>query len=121
MAVDLGPHGVPRVLRFLRLRLDAPSSVAAEGLLVSSCGRLHSTGASDPGLRGLSSLVAGRGEMVVIGSSSGSSSLCPSIYRCFSNWLGHSSFRLDSSRGLVSGEEGTSHQCVGDEGGWSCP
>ena len=40
---------------------DAPSSLAAEGLLVSSCGRSLNAITSDSGLRGLSLLVTGRG------------------------------------------------------------
>ena len=61
---------------------DAPASVPAEVLLVSSCGRSLDVSASDSGMQGLPSLVTGRGEVVDRGSSTGASSLSPSVNQC---------------------------------------
>ena len=55
------PRGSPGMLSFPGLCSDAPVSVAAEGLLASSCGRSCNASASDSGIRGLPSLLAGRG------------------------------------------------------------
>ena len=115
VAIALGPHGVSGELHSPGLCSDVPSSVTAEGLQVSCCGQSHSAGASDSGIRGFPSLVAGRREVVGRGSSIRASSIF-SAHWSFSSQLRLSSPRLDGCGGLISGGEGASHKYFGNKG-----
>ena len=80
VAVTIRQHGIPGAVHFPGLRLVVPSTVAAEVLLVSSCGVSVDVCACDSGMHGVYWLVAPGEEVVFQGSSPSTSSLSPSVH-----------------------------------------
>ena len=80
VTATLSPHGIPGVICSPGSCPDAPSVVTAEILLVFSCGQSFSAGAHDTEMRGIHSLIAGGGDVIVQGSSPGAFSLSPSVH-----------------------------------------
>ena len=106
-------HDIPGAVCSLGSYSDVPSSVAVEGSLVSSSRQHDGASSCDLGICEMHSLVASGGEMVIQGSTPGSSSPSP-VHRFFTDWLWGAYPRSNGGRGLISGGEELHINIVGE-------